>query len=73
MTNRMELPPFIIERIPETGLHVCELIMCYPAAPATHRVLYGDGGTVLICDRHAIGLVALGEYLAHGPVSLELL
>jgi hypothetical protein len=59
----MELPWFRVERTGDQG-KLCELMTCYPSAPATHKVTFKDNGVeVLICDRHAIGIVALGEYV----------
>jgi hypothetical protein len=50
---------------------VCELLTCSPPGSATHKVTFPDTAIeVLICDRHAVGIVALGEYVTHEPVEL---
>jgi hypothetical protein len=72
--ERMELPAFTIERLDDSPMR-CELPTCagYVGArlPATHRVKLPDDVEVLICDQHALGIVALGEYLKNGPLTLE--
>jgi hypothetical protein len=61
--DRMELPWFHIERVQDVT-KLCELLMCYPAETATHKVVFHDTGSeVLICNRHAVGIVGLGEYI----------
>lgn len=62
----MQLPGFVLERLPSPDAAiVCQLQLCPPSV-ATHRAIFDDGSmVVLICDRHALGIVAMGEYLKH--------
>lgn len=61
--DTMALPGFTITRKPASGK--CELVMCVPAGEGSHEVLFANGKRFVICDRHAVGIVGLGEALAH--------
>ncbi len=74
---RIELPALTIEPLEKRGHNLCELPLCVPvgvgtyACLATHQLLLSDGMSILLCDRHAVGFVALGEFLKHGPLELQ--
>lgn len=67
----LQLPGFTLEKLKTPTGKVCELPLCIPAGEATHAAILPDNVEILICDRHAVGIVALGEYLQHGPIELE--
>jgi hypothetical protein len=60
--EQMQIPSLLIERIDDSG-KVCELLIGCPSLPATHKVIFETGVEVLVCDRHALGIVAVGEYV----------
>ena len=54
---------FQVERLSASGYKDCELPLC-SGEPATHLVAFDETGVeVLVCDRHATGIVELAMFV----------
>jgi hypothetical protein len=45
------------------GREKCELPLCHPRDTATFKAIFPDGRAVLMCNRHASGVLAIFDYL----------
>jgi hypothetical protein len=60
----VKVPEITIEPLPmDGGREKCELPLCHPRDTATFKAIFPDGRAVLMCNRHASGVLAIFDYL----------